>query len=279
MRSQGFASPCGYGFSGTRLSIQQHAALGASRQELVHSSRVVKLYMAVPRHASTSGTRSSRARVRPRSEHAAGTQRRTVLLPVGASGALPSFLDTRLASSVMAGDDHMEQLSLVQQRGMAATRAAVRSHGHGTSNGSLGGKGGRAGKHERRHQQRAQRGGERGRSSSGAATVSSPATATHQEEVSSLSTCVLFVGCLSRRESSSSTAGCVCSGLLPSCVHAQVCRPFKTSTAVITHIPARQIRCTDFRNPAVTYVTDGATTPTDERVLVALSRVYEDARL
>ena len=188
MRSQGFASPCGYGFSGTRLSIQQHAALGASRQELVHSSRVVKLYMAVPRHASTSGTRSSRARVRPRSEHAAGTQRRTVLLPVGASGALPSFLDTRLASSVMAGDDHMEQLSLVQQRGVAATRAAVRSHGHGISNGSLGGKGGRAGKHERRHQQRAQRGGDRGRSSSGAATVSSPATATHQEEVSSLST-------------------------------------------------------------------------------------------
>lgn len=186
MRLQGFASPCGYGVSGTGFPLQHNAAPGASRQELVHgSSKGVKLYMAPARHTSTSGTRSSRARVRPRSEQAAGAQRRTVLLPVGAAaaGASPSFLETKLASSVMAGDDHMEQLSLVQQRGAAAAppSAAVWSHGHGTSSGgSLGGEGRRRGKHEHRYNQRAQRGGERGRSGSGVVTAA-PATATHEE--------------------------------------------------------------------------------------------------
>lgn len=196
MRSQGFASPSGYGGGRTIFPLQQKGALGACRQELVHSSRAVKLYIAV-RHASALGTRTSRARVRPRSEHAAASQRRTIpLLPVGTAGAPPSFLETRLASSVMAGDDHMEQLSLLQQRGAAATpTAAMWTHGHGSSSGSLGGEGGRRGKDERQHQQRAQRGGERGRSGrNGVATAAAPATATHQE-VRSLS-----ISCL--RESS-----------------------------------------------------------------------------
>lgn len=178
-----------------KFPLQQNGVLGASRHELVHRSRAVKLYMA-PRHASTSGARSSRARVRPRSEqHAAAAQRRTVLLPLGAVGAPPSLLDTRLASSVMAGDDHMEQLSLVQQRGAAATSGAVWRHVHGTSSASLGGEGGRRGKHRRQHQQHVQRGGQRARSSSGvAAAAAAPVTATHQE-VSYLSPFVL-----SRRE-------------------------------------------------------------------------------
>lgn len=184
MRSQGFASPCVYRGSGTGLPLKQNGAIGVSRQELGHSSRTVKLYLAV-RHTSTSASRSSRARVRPRSEHAAATQHPTVLLPAEAVGGAPSFLDTRLASSVMAGDDHTEQFSLVQQRGAAATPAAVWRHGHGTSSGGLGGKASRSDKHQRQRQQHAQRVGARGRSSSGIATAGAPATATHQE-VSSL---------------------------------------------------------------------------------------------
>ncbi|CAN0570309.1 unnamed protein product, partial [Ectocarpus sp. 12 AP-2014] len=104
MHPQASAPACVSDVDGAGAPLQ-HAALSARSQAFVHStSEVIKLYMAPP-HASR---RSGRSRVRPRPGHAARASWRMLLVPVGGAGTRPSFVETKLASAVMAGDDNIE---------------------------------------------------------------------------------------------------------------------------------------------------------------------------
>lgn len=102
MRPQELTSPCAFGGGGSTVLLD-NGALSALRQGFMHPRQHTT--MLSMRGASTSGNRS---RVR-----------RTVLVPEcgGAAVAPVSPFGTRLASAVMAGDENMEQLSRMRQRG------------------------------------------------------------------------------------------------------------------------------------------------------------------
>ena len=169
MRPQGLASPCAFGGGGPTFPLNS-GAVSAPRQEFMHPRQhSITVDM---RGASTSGNR----RVRP------CPPRRTVLLPEceGATGASASRFDTRLASAVMAGDENMEQLSRMKQRGPALGKG--NSSRRRRSSGSLGEQEGRRQEGQGRWQENAQRNRGRGRSSIDAA-VGAALTATPKMQV------------------------------------------------------------------------------------------------
>ncbi|CAN0137278.1 unnamed protein product [Scytosiphon promiscuus] len=159
MRPQGLIAANTPGGDESRLSFQ-NAALHVQQQASRYGTRkAVKLHMtARHRHASTSSCGASRARVRPRPEGTAAASRRQVLSSMRERGISLSPAETRLASSVMAGDENIEQLSrMMTKRGAATSTAAV--WGLAQSSGSSGGnKGGAAHRNgERMHQESTQR--------------------------------------------------------------------------------------------------------------------------